>query len=192
MVKAQAEVDPLERMIGDAAFAFYRFFHDNGLHITRKAFLKRSPQENKILKRKGWIYAFYGDGNIPIYTGETRRTALARFSEHRKNKWWKHWTDVKVLPCEDQSSRKLLESLLGFSGGYQENLSQPSHKEEILYLVLLGLIEIKQILDTDKKPSGNKSKKKKARSKGAKPMADYQGKLPLAIFSCCPHPIFYK
>lgn len=165
MVKAQVKAEPLERKLGDAAFSFYDFFHANGLHLTRKEFKNLKSQKSRVLNRKGWIYAFYGDDDLPIYTGETKRSALARFSEHKKSKWWKQWSDVKILPCEDQSSRKLLEAMLGFSGGYEHNVSQPSHKEEILYLVLLGLIEIRQLLDPDKKNSNNQKKNQKASPK---------------------------
>ena len=41
----------------------------------------------------------------------------ARFEEHEKEEskewWWKSWTGVKVLPCPDQSMRKLFTTTRG-------------------------------------------------------------------------------
>lgn len=131
----------LETHIISTADLLYEFFHLNGYMIVRNEWDSTKTAE-PLRKYKGWVYAFYGEGDFPIYVGETGRTLTSRFGEHKKGNqpWWDVWKRVKVLPCPDQSTRKIFESLLGLAGGYQANILQPIGGDNIFDDVILSLL----------------------------------------------------
>lgn len=132
----QTAASPLEMSIVSTAGSVYEFFHSNGLKITRKEW-----DENTIIPDlatyAGWVYAFYGTG---VYVGETKRTFKKRFREDSVRDWWPDWRNVKVLPCPEQTIRKLFESLIGLSGGYTANKAQPAGKDNIFDDILASLL----------------------------------------------------
>ncbi|WP_155624723.1 GIY-YIG nuclease family protein [Burkholderia vietnamiensis] len=141
---------PLESLILGAAQCLYEFFHSNGYMIHRAEWDGR-----KIVRAlsdyEGWVYAFYGQDDDPLYVGETDRTFKARFAEHqRKALWWRSWSRVKVLPCPNQSMRKVFESLIGVAGGYAANRAQPLSPDNIFDDVVLSLLSLKN--DAGEKP----------------------------------------
>lgn len=132
---------PLETSVVFAATNLYEFFHLNGYQVTRNDWATKTTAD-ALLRYRGWVYAFYGDEEFPIYVGETGRTLKHRFCEHEKKDpaWWGHWTAVKVLPCPDQSIRKVFESLIGLAGGYKANKLQPAGADNIFDDVILSLL----------------------------------------------------
>lgn len=138
---------PLETAIAGTALCLYEFFHINGYMIFR------SEWEGRKIARglgcyQGWVYAFYGEDESPIYVGETSRSFLERFGEHIRQSWWLNWTQVKVLPCPNQSMRKIFESLIGLAGGYAENKNQPTGSDNIFDEVILSLLLLGNDRDT--------------------------------------------
>lgn len=148
MVEAQITIEPLQSLIFQASSCLYDFFHENGFRVSRPDW-DNAKNDKYFYSRKGWVYAFYGSGEYPIYVGETGRSLSRRFYEHRNKKWWKHWKGAKVIPCEDAASRILFESLLCLAGGYRKNLKQKYTEKDIFYLSLLGLIELEEIVKKD-------------------------------------------
>jgi len=135
---------PLEHALFSSASSLYEFFHANGYMILRTDW-EQTHIPNAPRSYLGWVYAFYGVDDFPLYIGETGRTFAARFAEHEADgqPWWPHWRAVKVLPCPIQSIRKIFESLIGLAGGYTANKMQPvgvdNLLDEVVYsLVLLG------------------------------------------------------
>lgn len=97
-------------------------------------------------KYMGWVYAFYGDKDFPIYVGEIGRTFRRRFTDHNNNteqRWWPSWTRVKVLPGPNKSVRKLFESLIGLAGEHAANIIQPAEEDNIFDEVLLSLLQLR-------------------------------------------------
>ncbi|MBU9194689.1 GIY-YIG nuclease family protein [Burkholderia gladioli] len=141
---------PLESFIVGAAHCLYEFFHSNGYMIHRAEWDGRKIVR-ALLDYEGWVYAFYGKDDDPLYIGETDRAFKVRFSEHkRKAPWWRRWDRVKVLPCPDQSMRKVFESLIGVAGGYSANKAQPSGPDNIFDDVILSLLSLEN--DAGEKP----------------------------------------
>lgn len=135
--------EPLNNLISGASFCLYNFFHDNGYMIVRGEW--ESSGINSALKSYvGWVYAFYGEEDIPIYVGETNRAFGVRFNEHKRksHEWWPFWTRVKVLPCPNQTVRKIFESLIGLAGGYVGNRAQPQGTEDLFNEVVLSLLAL--------------------------------------------------
>lgn len=133
---------PLEQRLFSSAHNLYVFFHDNGYKIT-KGDWDAGAINASFLRYRGWVYAFYGDEELPIYVGETGRTLKHRFFEHKKRaNWWEHWAGVKVLPCPNQSIRKYFEALIGLAGGYNANKQQPVGPDNIFDDILLSLLLI--------------------------------------------------
>lgn len=137
---------PLETHVFCSATSLYEFFHTNGYKILRAEWEQRTISA-PLRAYKGWIYAFYGKGDYPIYVGETGRTFIARFREHKKTPWWVDWEAVKVLPCPNKAMRKLFESLIGLAGGYQSNRMQPAGSDNLLDDVILSLLSLGNDLD---------------------------------------------
>jgi len=146
--------EPLNTMIVGASLSVYNFFHDNGYMIIRDDW-KSSGINPALAAYVGWIYAFYGDGDTPLYIGETKRAFGTRFKEHqrKKQKWWPHWTRVKVLPCPNQSVRKIFESLIGLAGGYIGNRAQPEGVDDLFTDIILSLTALGN--DAETKPIFN-------------------------------------
>lgn len=143
LVGFNKQVSPLENLISGAASCLYEFFHSNGYMIRRAEWDQRTIVP-ALLNYVGWVYAFYGEGELPVYVGETGRGFQDRFTEHsRRATWWPLWTGVKVLPCPDQSMRKVFESLIGLAGGYEANRMQPSGEDNIFDEVILSLLLLK-------------------------------------------------
>jgi len=131
---------PLESSIVDTASCLYEFFHSNGYIILRSEWIEKTIVP-ALSNYEGWVYAFYGDDDSPIYVGETSRTFMERFTEHKKKQpWWSCWKRVKVLPCPNQSMRKVFESLIGLAGGYVANKMQPAGGDNIFDEVILSLL----------------------------------------------------
>jgi hypothetical protein len=151
LVGFHKQVAPLENFITGVANCLYEFFHSNGYLIQRAEWDKKTIPP-VILNYTGWVYAFYGEDELPIYVGETKRGFGERFIEHCKCKeWWPHWTGVKVLPCPDQSMRKVFESLIGLAGGHVTNKMQPPGEDNIFDDVILSLLLLKN--DADELPN---------------------------------------
>ncbi len=131
---------PLETMLVGSAFCLYDFFHENGYAIFRNEW--ESKKVHPALRSYvGWVYAFYGDDDFPIYIGETGRSLTRRFAEHMKTQdWCIGWRRVKVLPCPNQAMRKIFESLIGLAGGYHGNKAQPTGADNILDDTILSLL----------------------------------------------------
>ncbi|WP_165645976.1 GIY-YIG nuclease family protein [Bordetella bronchiseptica] len=143
LVSFNKQVAPLENLISGAANCLYEFFHSNGYMIRRVEWDQRTVVST-LLNHVGWVYAFYGEDELPVYVGETGRGFQDRFTEHsRCAQWWPFWTGVKVLPCPDQSMRKVFESLIGLAGNYQANRMQPSGGDTIFDDVILSLLLLK-------------------------------------------------
>lgn len=137
--KFNATATPLESSIVCTANCLYEFFHSNGYMMLRSEWDKNTIVP--VLRNyKGWVYAFYGDEDSPIYVGETGRTFMKRFAEHNEQPWWSYWERVKVLPCPNQSMRKVFESLIGLAGGYEANKMQPTGADNIFDDVILSLL----------------------------------------------------
>lgn len=133
---------PLENLLYGSATCVYEFFHANGYIVLRSQWDSKNIH-SALHSYVGWIYAFYGDGDTPIYVGETDRTFVERFKEHAKNKsWWSIWTRVKVFPCPDVTTRKVFESLIGLAGDYGANKLQPPPGDNILDDVVLALLAL--------------------------------------------------
>lgn len=144
LVGFNKQAAPLEHLILGATSCLYEFFHSNGYMI------RRSEWESEtivpvILSYAGWVYAFYGEDELPLYVGETSRGFQARFTEHRDKgvEWWSNWTGVKILPCPDKSMRKFFESLIGLAGGHVANKMQPPGGDNIFNDVILSLLLLK-------------------------------------------------
>lgn len=151
LVSSNSQVAPLENFITGSANCIYEFFHSNG-YMIRRAEWNQQTIVPALLNYAGWIYAFYGEGELPVYVGETGRGFQDRFTEHsRCAPWWPLWTGVKVLPCPDQSMRKVFESLIGLAGGYEANRMQPSGGDNIFDDVILSLLLLKN--DTGDPPN---------------------------------------
>ncbi|WP_157637026.1 hypothetical protein [Burkholderia ubonensis] len=151
LVSFNSQVAPLENFITGSASCLYEFFHSNG-YMIRRAEWNQQTIVPALLNYVGWIYAFYGEGELPVYVGETGRGFQERFTEHsRCAPWWPPWTGVKVLPCPDQSMRKVFESLIGLAGGYEANRMQPSGGDNIFDDVILSLLLLKN--DTGDPPN---------------------------------------
>lgn len=151
LVGFNKQVAPLENFITGVASCLYEFFHSNGYMIQRTEWDQQTIPP-VILNYAGWVYAFYGEDELPIYVGETKRGFGERFIEHCKCKeWWPHWTGVKVLPCPDQSMRKVFESLIGLAGGHVTNKMQPPGEDNIFDDVILSLLLLKN--DADELPN---------------------------------------
>lgn len=151
LVGLNNQLAPLENLILGAAECLYDFFHTNG-YLVRRAEWDKQIITPALLNHFGWVYAFYGDDELPVYVGETGRSLRDRLREHKKfAQWWPHWIGVKVLPCSDQSIRKIFESLIGLAGGYQANRMQPTGKDQIFNDVLLSLLMLKN--DTNDLPN---------------------------------------
>lgn len=131
---------PLETVLVGSAFCLYKFFHENGYAISRSEW--ESKRTNAALRSYvGWVYAFYGEGEFPIYVGETGRSLARRFAEHTRSQDWRSdWMWAKVLPCPNQAMRKIFESLIGLAGGYHGNKAQPTGADNILDDILLSLL----------------------------------------------------
>ncbi|WP_272545882.1 GIY-YIG nuclease family protein [Burkholderia cepacia] len=150
LVSFNAQRDPLEALIVGAASCLYEFFHSNGYLIKRAEWDNRKIVR-PLLSYKGWVYAFYGENDNPLYVGETHRAFKKRFGEHKKKApWWRDWTRVKVLPCPNQSMRKVFESLIGVAGGYSANKAQPLGPDNIFDDVILSLLVLNN--DVDERP----------------------------------------
>ena len=133
---------PFENSLFCTATSVYEFFHSNGYRLKKAEVLGRTVSQ-ALMSQRGWVYAFYGPKEAPIYVGETQRTFMKRFKEHRKKQnWWSDWTEVKVLPCPDQTMRKVFESLVGLGGGYLANKAQPAGGDNLLDEMLLSLIAL--------------------------------------------------
>lgn len=151
LVSFSSQVAPLENFITGSANCLYEFFHSNG-YMIRRAEWNQQTIAPALLNYVGWVYAFYGEGELPVYVGETGRGFQNRFTEHsRCAPWWPLWTGVKVLPCPDQSMRKVFESLIGLAGGYEANRMQPSGGDNIFDDVILSLLLLKN--DTGEPPN---------------------------------------
>ncbi|OFZ15345.1 MAG: hypothetical protein A2X86_17675 [Bdellovibrionales bacterium GWA2_49_15] len=147
LIKAWGNAEPLEKFLVGAVLSLYEYFHSNGFHITKNEWNNYSHIDSVVKKHSGWVYAFYQKNDTPLYVGETKRTLRQRFNEHqrsRKNDWWKTWNSVKVLPCEEVSSRKFFESCIGIAGGYSMNKLQPAQGRDVLSSSLLGIIDLKK------------------------------------------------
>lgn len=137
--------EPFEKRIVHTASQIYEFFHANGYALEQADWLA-GKIDAPLARYKGWVYAFYGVSDVPIYVGESGRTFVARFREHEKkqkqksNAWWPSWTRVKVLPCPDQTMRKVFEALIGLAGGYEANIQQPRAGDNIFDEILLSLL----------------------------------------------------
>lgn len=143
LVGLNHQLAPLENLLFGTAECLYEFFHSNG-YMVRRAEWDKKIITPALLNHFGCVYAFYGKNELPVYVGETRRRLKDRFSEHKRYaQWWPYWIGVKVLPCSDQSIRKIFESLIGLAGGYQANRMQPTGKDEIFNDVLLSLLLLK-------------------------------------------------
>ncbi len=130
---------PLEDYLFGTATSLYAFFHTNGYKILRPEWTHGTISQ-PLREYDGWIYAFYGEDDYPIYVGETGRTFIARFDEHKEKSWWSAWKAVKVLPCPNKAMRKVFESLIGLAGGYQFNKMQPAGSDNLMNDVLLSLL----------------------------------------------------
>ena len=132
---------PLEHALFSSASSLYEFFHANGYMILRTDW-EQMQVPNAPRSYLGWVYAFYGMDDFPFYIGETGRTFAARFAEHEKDgqPWWPDWHAVKVLPCPNQSIRKIFESLIGLAGGYTANKMQPVGVDNLLDEVVYSLL----------------------------------------------------
>jgi hypothetical protein len=130
---------PLESSIICTADCIYEFFHSNGYIVLRSEW-DTNMVAPALLSYLGWVYAFYGAGDAPLYVGETGRTFRERFSEHDQQPWWQYWERVKVLPCPNQSMRKIFESLIGLAGGYMENKLQPPGGDNVFDDIVLSLL----------------------------------------------------
>ncbi|MET3115821.1 hypothetical protein AAKU64_000024 [Undibacterium sp. GrIS 1.8] len=130
---------PLETSILSSATSLYEFFHSNGYMIRRSEWELKGIYPGPRSYR-GWVYAFYGEQDSPIYVGETGQQFTKRFNQHKKQLWWQGWERVKVLPCPNQTMRKVFESLIGLAGGYSANIMQPTGEDNILNDVILSLI----------------------------------------------------
>jgi hypothetical protein len=137
------KIAPLENFIIGSANCLYEFFHANGYMIRRTEWDQRAIVP-ALLQYHGWVYALYGEDEQAVYVGETGRSFRERFEEHEREEskkwWWKAWTAVKVLPCPDQSRRKLFESLIGLAGGYYANKMQPAGPDNLFDDVVLSLL----------------------------------------------------
>ncbi|MBJ9897949.1 GIY-YIG nuclease family protein [Burkholderia cenocepacia] len=150
LVPFNKQRDPLESLIVGAASCLYEFFHSNGYLVHRAEWDGRKIVHS-LLNYEGWVYAFYGENDDPLYVGETDRSFKVRFDEHkRKASWWSSWRRVKVLPCPNQSMRKMFESLIGLAGGYSANKAQPLGPDNIFDDVILSLLVLKN--DTGEEP----------------------------------------
>lgn len=133
---------PLENSLFGSASCLYEFFHSNGYMILRQEWEAKTIP-SPICCYVGWIYAFYDKDDLPIYVGETSRTFMERFDEHiKKQSWWPCWSRVKVMPCPNQTMRKVFESLIGLAGGYGANKLQPAGGDNILDDVILSLLAL--------------------------------------------------
>lgn len=137
--KIHATATPLESSIVGTADCLYEFFHANGFILLRSDWDDETIVD-RLQNYMGWVYAFYGEGDSPIYVGETGRTFMDRFTEHNDKPWWSYWERVKVLPCPDKSMRKVFESLIGLAGGYAANKTQPTGGDNIFDDVILSLL----------------------------------------------------
>jgi hypothetical protein len=137
----QDAATPLETLILLTANNVYEFFHLNGYKVVRSDW-EEELLDPRLRRYQGWVYAFYGVEDVPLYVGETGRTFVDRFKEHAKDEqtWWPEWTRVKVLPCPAQSIRKIFESLLGLAGGYQANKLQPTGVDNLFDDITLSLL----------------------------------------------------
>jgi hypothetical protein len=152
MPRFQDAATPLETLIVRTMDSLYEFFHFNGYMVGRSEWEEKTIDQ-ALRRYHGWVYAFYGPDDFPLYVGETGRTFVDRFGEHAKDEqmWWPEWTRVKVLPCPTQTIRKVLESLIGLAGGYQGNKLQPAGGDNIFDDVTLSLLLLGN--DNDREPA---------------------------------------
>jgi hypothetical protein len=136
---------PLNELLILLTSKLYVFFHDNGYLIRRDEWESHETPNALRTSAIGWIYAFYGDKDVPLYVGETGGDISTRFYKHKQKGWWSDWKSMKALPCPSTDVRKFFESILGLGGGYTENkLQPPSNGNEdfldstIYALLLLG------------------------------------------------------
>jgi hypothetical protein len=135
------EAAPFEDYLFGSATSLYAFFHTNGYKILRAEWTQGTISP-PLRAYDGWIYAFYGEEDYPIYVGETGRTFIARFDEHKEKSWWSNWKAVKVLPCPNKAMRKVFESLIGLAGGYQFNKMQPAGDDNLMNDIILSLLSL--------------------------------------------------
>jgi len=81
---------------------------------------------------EGAVYAYIGRNNKIIYIGETSRNIKARQhdqkSPHKKQKWWKDWSEIRFLEVCDRTDRITLELLLILYLNPREN-TKPGYRK---------------------------------------------------------------
>lgn len=134
-------IAPIEQLIAGAASCILEFIHSNG-YLVRRHEWESEGVGSALQNYNGWVYAFFNAEDEPIYIGETSRTFGERFREHSTKKaiWWSDWRAVKLLPCPNQSVRKIFESIAGLSEAFVGNKLQPPIEGDIFNDILLSLM----------------------------------------------------